>query len=133
MKLTALALLLSLSSAHASYYTMTCSNASGSVWWEEGHNSNTARLVYTGFITGTLERPMEHLNVELETVATIREDSLRDCEVESVNTEFIARARITPSEAHPETFLSYFPGNEIRATVICEKVVVERRDCPQNN
>lgn len=115
--------------AHASYVSLSCSNATGTVIWEEGENSNLARLTYDGFVSGVLDLETAKLSIELKEQVTLRERLLSQCGAQSSLTTFAARVAITPSPEHPDALLSYFPDNRIEADVICEKIMSGRSDC----
>jgi hypothetical protein len=130
MKLLSAALLIALNMpAHASYESLHCSNATGTVMWEEGVNNNLARLTYDGFVSGVLDVEIQHLNIEKKEEVTLRDQLLSQCGVSSSLTTYAARVVITPAAEHPEVLQSYFPDNMITADVICEKVVSNQADC----
>ena len=121
--------LLSVLPAYASYTSLSCSNATGSVIWEEGNNSNLAHLRYDGFVTGILEVEREKLKIENKDQVTLRQQLLSQCSAHSMLTTFAVRIEITPTEANPHVLQSYFPDNKIVADVICEKVESTEADC----
>jgi hypothetical protein len=130
MKLATLAVLFAfVMPVHAAYVSLACSNAISTVVWEEGENSNMARLTYDGFVSGNLDLETHKLSIELKEEVTLRERLLTQCGAQSSLTTFAARAVITPSIDHPQALLSYFPDNRIEADVICQKIISNRSDC----
>lgn len=114
---------------HAAYMSLSCSNATGTVIWEEGENANLARLTYNGFVTGVLDIDRNKLSITKKEEVTLREQLLSQCDAQSSMTTFAARVVITPSADHPDALMSYFPENRIEADVICEKIVSNHADC----
>ncbi len=114
---------------HAAYVSVSCSNATGSVIWEEGDNTNLARLTYNGFVTGVLEITREKLNIERKEEVNLREELLSQCGAQSSMTVSAARVVITPAKEFPGVFDSYFPDQRIEADVICEKILSNQSDC----
>lgn len=113
----------------ANYVSLSCSNATGSVMWEEGENANLARLEYDGFVAGVLDIEIEKIAIERKDQVTLRQELLSQCGANSTLTTYAARVVITPAQAYPDALLSYFPRNKIEADVICEQVVSGRTDC----
>ncbi len=114
---------------HAAYVSVSCSNATGSVIWEEGENTNLVRLTYDGFVTGVLEITREKLTIERKEEVNLREQLLSQCGAQSSMTVSAARVVITPAPEFPGVFDSYFPDQRIEADVICEKIVSNQSDC----
>ncbi len=130
MKLLSLALLIAfMTPAHAAFTSLACSNATSTVVWEEGENSNMAHLTYDGFVAGVLDINRQKLTIELKEVVTLRERLLSQCGAQSSLTTFAAKVVVTPAPEHPEALLSYFPDNRIETDVICEKIISNRSDC----
>ncbi len=130
MKLLSLAILFAfVMPVHAAYLSLACSNATGTVVWEEGANSNMVHLTYDGFISGVLEVERSMLSIDHREEVTLRERLLSQCGAESSLTTFASRVVITGSPEHPEALLSYFPDNRIETDVICEKIISNRSDC----
>ena len=115
--------------AHAAYISLSCSNATGTVIWEEGENMNLARLTYDGFVTGVLDIERQKLKIERKEEVTLRDQLLAQCGTQSTMTTFAARVIITPAAEHSDVLMSYFPENRIEADVICEKIVSNQADC----
>jgi hypothetical protein len=115
--------------AYATYTSLSCSNATGSVMWEEGQNSNMARLSYDGFVSGVLDIEIAKITMEMSNQLNLRERVLTQCGAQSTLMTFAARVVITPAADYPDALLSYFPENRITADVICEKIVSNRSDC----
>lgn len=114
---------------HAAYISLSCSNATGTVIWEEGENSNLARLTYSGFVTGVLDLERHKISIERKEEVTLRDQLLSQCGAQSSMTTFAARVIITPAAEHPDSLQSYFPDNRIVADVICEKIVSNQAHC----
>jgi hypothetical protein len=130
MKLLSLAVLFALVfPAHAAFVSESCSNATGTVMWERGQNSNLARLTYDGFVSGVLDIEISKITLDLKEEVTLRERLLSQCGDQSSLTTFAARVAITPAPEHPEALLSYFPDNRIETDVICEKIISAQSDC----
>lgn len=127
--LTAAFLSLSMASAEAAFISLHCSNATGTVIWEEGNTKNIARLTYDGFVTGAIEVEREHLEITLQEEVTLRDQLLSQCGVNSTLTTFAARTQIVPAEGHPDVLQSYFPDNKIEADVICERITSTEANC----
>lgn len=115
--------------AHAAYISLSCSNATGTVIWEEGANTNLARLTYSGFVTGVLDLERHKIVIERKEEVTLRDQLLTQCGAQSSMTTFAARVIITPSPEYPDSLQSYFPDNRIVADVICEKIVSNQAHC----
>ena len=115
--------------AHAAFTSLHCSNATGTVIWEEGENTNLARLTYNGFVTGVLDIERHKLTIERKEEVTLRDQLLSQCGAQSTMTTFAARVVITPAAEYPDALMSYFPDNQIVADVICEKIVSGQADC----
>lgn len=130
MKFFSLVLLLAVvMPAHAAYVSTSCSNATGSVIWEEGENTNLVRLTYDGFVTGVLELSREQIVIERKEEVNLREQLLSQCGAQSSMTVSAARVVITPALSNPDIFQSYFPNQKIVTDVICEKIVSNQSDC----
>lgn len=114
---------------HAAYLSLSCSNATGTVMWEEGENLNMAHLVYDGFVSGALDVEREKISIEKKEEVTLRQEFLSQCGANSSRTTYAARVVVTPAAAYPDVLLSYFPTNKIEADVICEQIVSGRADC----
>lgn len=114
---------------HAAYVSLSCSNATGTVIWEEGENTNLARLTYNGFVTGVLDIERHKITIAKKEEVTLRDQLLSQCGTHSTMTTFAARVIITPAADHPDALMSYFPENRIEADVICEKIVSNQADC----
>lgn len=115
--------------AYASFISLSCSNATGTVIWEEGDNTNMARLTYNGFVTGILDVERAKLTIENGESVTLRDQLLSQCGANSSMTTFATHVKITPAPKFPDVLLSYFPDNVIEADVICEKIVSAQADC----
>ena len=114
MKFLSLVLLLTfVMPVHASFLSLSCSNATGTVIWEEGANSNLARLTYNGFVTGVLDIERHKLSIVQKDEVTLRAQLLSQCDAQSSLTTFAARVVITPSPEFPDVFMSYFPDQRI--------------------
>lgn len=115
--------------AATSSYIMNCSNATGTVVWEEGHTENVIKLTYKGFVTGALELPMDQVNITMSEQKTISETSYRMCYYGTSTRTFSAKVVITPATEYPDVFQSYFPKNEISTTVLCERHTRSEQAC----
>lgn len=130
MKLLTLAALFAfVMPAHAFYVSLSCSNATGTVIWEEGENINLVRLTYDGFVTGVLDVERAHLNVQFQEQIQLRQQMLAQCGSQSTLTTFASRVLITPAEGHPDALQSYFPDNQIVTDVICERIESVQSHC----
>ncbi len=130
MKFLSIALLIAfVMPAHAAFVSLSCSNATGTVIWEEGDNSNVARLTYDGFVTGVLEVERAHLVIERKEEITLREQLLAQCGASSSMVTFASKVVITPAAGHPDALQSHFPDNKIVADVICEQIVSSQANC----
>ncbi len=115
--------------AHAAFVSLSCSNATGTVIWEEGDNSNLARLTYDGFVMGVLEVEREKLLIQRKEEITLREQLIAQCGASSTMTTFASKVIITPAANHPNALESHFPDSKIVADVICEQIVSSQANC----
>ncbi|MES2527236.1 MAG: hypothetical protein V4598_09110 [Bdellovibrionota bacterium] len=130
MKFLSIALLIAfVMPAHAAFVSLACSNATGTVVWEEGDNTNMARLTYEGFVTGVLDVERQQIQIERKEEVTLREQLLSQCGTASTMTTFAAKVVITPAADYPNALQSHFPNNVIVADVICEQIVSSQANC----
>jgi hypothetical protein len=129
MKLLSIALLIAFVMPAHAFVSLSCSNATGTVIWEEGDNSNLARLKYDGFVTGVLDVERAHLMIEKKEEVTLREQLLAQCGASSSMITFAKKVVITPAADYPDALQSHFPDNKIVADVICEKIVSSQANC----
>lgn len=117
----------------ASAYSITnCSNASGSVAWNQGE-TDKINLAYTGFVPGVLELDLEQVSLETSNDQIISQAGARSCGAPSDHSvTYTMDVIVKPSEKSPNIFQSYFPKPEIKATVICERFSNERLNCSQD-
>lgn len=128
MKFVLVALAL-ISSAHASYYATFCSNASGSIRWESGHNSNTATIRY--FEDVALERKVDLNKLDIKEVrlTTLKDESNCSHNMYQAKKVYVSHVVITPSADFPNVL--DFTGEEpkIEADVLCEYHMNSRAQC----
>ena len=130
MKFLSIALLFAfVMPAHAAFVSLACSNATGTVIWEEGDNTNMARLTYNGFVTGVLEVERQKIKIERKEEVTLREQLLSQCGTSSSMTTFASKVILTPDALYPDALLSHFPDNVIIADVICEQIISSQANC----
>ena len=134
-KLLSLALFLCVTSAQASYYHVKCSNASGTVKWETGHNSNSMTLSFYGESgPQELNLSMNKVKVEKGEMVTIVDKRQSDCAVSSIassTTVTAGKVVITPSEEFPNS-MELLREAKIEAEVICERHINGQMYCPNN-
>ena len=129
MKFFSIALFIAFALPAQAFISLSCSNATGTVIWEEGDNSNKARLRYDGFVTGVLEVERAQLLIERKEEITLREQLLAQCGASSSMITFASRVVITAAAEYPDALQSHFPDNQIVADVICEKIVSSQANC----
>ncbi len=116
-------------SAQASYYATHCSNATGTVRWEEGHNSNTLFLREVS-PEEVVSVPVHKVQMKFTGQNTISESNVRNCGFASTTKIYSAKVQITPAKEHPEA-LDFLDGEKlIKATVICQYEMNGRAPCP---
>lgn len=116
-------------SANASYMATHCSNSTGSVKWETGHNSNSATLTYYEDEPKEKVVPFYELNTQLTDEAVIFEERKNTCQYASYTRIFSAKVAITASEENP-TALDFLSGEKkIDTYVICTTHINSQRFC----
>lgn len=126
----AFSLLLSMSAS--AYTTTQCSNASGTVVWDQGLEDKVT-LAYSGFVPGALELQYEQVAIKFSNEKTISEEDNMSCGASSQYARtFTADVVIKAADKSPNIFQSYFPKSEVRATVICEYFSNNRINCSQD-
>lgn len=127
-------LLVAATGAQASYFHVKCSNASGSVKWESGHNSNSITFDY--YDAGHHEAHLSLRDVSIKEIdmVTISDKKVSDCAISRVassTTVTAGKVVITASEASPGS-MDQVHGKKIEAEVICERHVNGMMYCPNN-
>ena len=134
--LSALAIFLVVSSAHASYFHDKCSNASGSVKWESGHNSNSMTLeYYDNQGRQTMNVRLNEVLIKMGDMTTIRDERVNDCAVSRIassTTVTAGKVTITASEDAPGSLDNIYE-KKIETEVICERHFNSMMYCPENN
>lgn len=116
MKYLFLSLVFIASSAQASYYHVKCSNASGSVKWESGHNSNT--ITYAIYSSGGPRTATVRLS-EVKITEGKKFTILKEADAHSRTTVTAGQVSIRSASDAPNPIdLSY--NGEIKTEVICE-------------
>lgn len=119
-------------SAFAESFT-ECSNAAGSVHLRFGSGENMAYLTYKGFVTGELEVPLEHLQLNRsdERTLEVKERGLRCTRSETIR-HYTMRVEISASAKSPDILGSYFPEKVIKTMVLCEERNSYRYTCAKD-
>jgi hypothetical protein len=127
MKALALTLALSVTSAHASYYATRCSDATGAVRWESGHNTNT--ITFKKLQGGELVLALKHIRIDLSNEQTLELNETNVCGFYEKIHVFTSKAKITPSAQDPRDLTSLSENNEIETLVICRFEMNSRMVC----
>ncbi|HXH29819.1 MAG TPA: hypothetical protein VNJ01_03295 [Bacteriovoracaceae bacterium] len=120
---------LSVNLAHASYYATHCSNATGSVRWEEGHNSNNIFMKYYGAEELTKTFPKFHVNIVISDEKILSESSVHECGFSSYTKIYAGKVKITATAEHPDA-LQFLSVDKVETDVICEHHINGRAPCP---
>ncbi len=126
-----LASFLMLGSAQASYMATYCSNASGSVSWITGHNSNSTTLKY--YRDGSDQEkviPFYELETTLTDESVIFEERKNNCAMSSYEKIFSAKVVITAGAENPTALDHLYGEKKIETHVICETHINSRSFCP---
>lgn len=118
-----------ISTAHASYQTVRCSNSTGSVTWESGYDDNTIHLKYSNFIEGTLSLPLEKVKIIFDKEVVLKERKIQRCDFSSSYKVFAGAVKIMPADAHPDVLIGHFPDNRVKTEVICTEIMNSDRPC----
>lgn len=133
--LIVLASFLAISTAQASYFHVKCSNATGTLKWESGHNSNSMDIeYYDNNGSQTLNVKLNEIEISKGTSITLRDEKVSDCAVSSISSRTkvtAGRVTITPSQDSPNS-LDKIHGKKIEAEVICEDHLNGMMYCPNN-
>ena len=122
-----------LPNAHAAWKTMKCSNADGTVKWQQGFEDNFVKLKYSNFIEGTLTLGADDISVQFSKEVTLKEKSFKNCSEEGRAKVFASQVKITASDKNPEVLRSHFPQNRVQTEVICSTVETEDTTCTESN
>lgn len=132
MKALATVLLsLIVSNANASWTAVKCSNSDGSVNWEMGTEVDEINLKYANFVEGTLTLPVEQVSIELKKEITLREKTVRDCNMASTKRVYAGKVKIVGADKTPDVLRSQFPENKVETEVICTKISTTTLPCEQ--
>ena len=123
--LLTLATFLTISSAHASYMALHCSNSSADIRWETGHNSNTLILRDQATV------PFYDLEAKYDDEVVIREERIHRCGYSSYTRVFSAKVTITPSVEKPQALDFLGEDKKIVVEVICTNTMNGRAACPE--
>ena len=118
-----------ISTAHASYQSVRCSNSTGSVTWESGYDDNTIHLKYSNFVEGTLSLPLEQVQITFDKEIVLKEKKVQRCDFSSSFRVFASTVKIVASEAHPDVLRGQFPDNKVETEVICTEIMNGERPC----
>lgn len=114
-----------------SWTAIKCSNSDGSVIWEKGTQIDEINLKYANFVEGTLTLPVEQVNIQLNKEVTIREKTIRDCNMVSTKRVFAGSVRIVAADKHPDVLRSQFPLNKVETEVICTRISTSTLPCEE--
>lgn len=131
MRITLLALsLIALNTAHASYYATHCSNSTGSVRWETGHNSNTMFIKhYDNEGEVTKKVPFSNVEVKIEKEVVLKEERERRCGYAGYTKVYAGKAIITPAVDYPEALDFLGERKKLETEVICTHQMNGRSSC----
>lgn len=121
--------LLLFQNAEASYLSIKCSNSTGSVMWEEGHDDNTIHMKYANFVEGTLTLPLEQVNITFDKQVTIKEKKIRECSYMASHRVYAGNVKIVAAEAFPDVLKGQFPENMVETEVICSEYMNDSLPC----
>jgi hypothetical protein len=134
MKTLILATVLVSTTAQASFYTINCSDATGSVKWVSGHVGNTATLVARNNIPSvTLRFGLDQLDLKFSGRRELMSETRNDCSLSSVwsrDTVYTAKVKITPRTEIAREFEERF-GKMIETHVICHEHFNGMMNCRQ--
>jgi len=133
MKALATVLLsLIVSNSYAGSWTaVKCSNSDGTVIWEAGTQVDEINLKYANFVEGTLTLPVEQVSIQLNKEVTIREKTIRDCNMVSTKRVFAGNVKIVAADKHPDVLRSQFPLNKVETEVICTRISTTTLPCEE--
>lgn len=106
-----------------------CSNSDGSVNWETGTDAEAINLKYANFVEGTLTLPVEQVSIQFKKEVTIREKTIRNCEMTSTKKVFAGNVKIVAADKHPDVLRSQFPENKVETEVICTMIKTTELPC----
>lgn len=124
-------LALFLNQSHASYFATQCSNSSGTVYWETGHNSNSISLKYANFVDGTLTLFIDQVKIDFLKEITISEKNFRGCGFSAETKVYAGSVKITAGELNPDVLRGQFPDNKVETEVICTYQLNYPTPCPE--
>lgn len=128
-KLSLLLFFILMAQAEASFMSRHCSNSSGSVSWEEGHNSNTFTFKYYDSSERSKVMPLRNVHVKFLTEVTIKEESVDQCGYSGRTHVYSGKVLLTPMVEGSRVLEFWSPDNQIETKVICTFHVNSIRPC----
>lgn len=133
MKLLALLIsVIALNTAQASYYATHCSNSTGSVKWETGHNSNSINIQHYDSEGAQIKNiPFHNVDVKMEKEIVIKEERDRRCGYAGYTKIYAGKVVITPAADFPDALDFLGDDKPLKTEVICTHHMNGRAPCPE--
>lgn len=116
--------------SHASYYATHCSNSTGSIKWETGHNSNTITFKNYGSDGTDVSLSYYNVSIKMGSEHVLRNENIRRCGYAAFTRVYAGKAVITPAEDHPEALDFLGTDQKLETEVICTHHMNSRAPCP---
>lgn len=131
--LLALITLMSVSVAHASYYATHCSNASATIKWETGHNSNSITFVKYSDEAKDVKIPLHKVKIVHSDEVVVHEESIHRCGYAARTKVTASKITITAADTSPEALDFLGEQKSIKTQVICSSHMNSRAACPSES